>query len=223
VNRTPGNISTAVKRDNIDLPAPKSFDEELEALKSEVQEPSVPRIQFRLRALELLKKLYLPQPSLADIRESSIFSWLPIVCGLDGESHALDYSLLTFCVVQVAVTKTGNACVNEALQVYNEALHKLAAELKDYRAGRSDEILAAISVLSTSEVLYILSCHIICACYCSNTNSYSFALQIIPGAHMLRASQKSCVSEELWLLPHQKYAAASARVFELSLYIYPST
>jgi len=103
--------------------------------------------------LELLKKLYLPQPSLANIRESSLYSWLPTVCELEGESHALDYSLLTFCVVQVAVTKTGSASVDEALQVYNDALQKLLVEIEDFAAGRSDEILAAISVLSTSEVL----------------------------------------------------------------------
>lgn len=103
--------------------------------------------------MELLKKLYLPQPSLANIRDSSQFSWLPIVCELEGESDALDHSLLAFCVVQVAVTKTGSASVNEALQSYNDALQKLLVEIEDFGARRSDEILAAISVLSTSEVL----------------------------------------------------------------------
>jgi hypothetical protein len=56
-------------------------------------------------------------------------------------------------VVQVAVTKTGSACVDEALQVYNDALQKLLVEIEDIGAGQSDEILGAISVLSTSEVL----------------------------------------------------------------------
>jgi hypothetical protein len=152
VNRTPGNLSTVLRRNTLDLHVPRSFDEDLQALKLQVQKPG-PRTEFRLQALELLKKLYLPQASIANIRESSLYSWLPTVCELEGESHALDHSLLTFCVVQVAVTKVGSACVDEALQVYNGALQKLLVEIEDFGAGQSDKILAAISVLSTSEVL----------------------------------------------------------------------
>jgi hypothetical protein len=153
VNRTPGNLSTVLNRNSLNLHVPRSFDEDLQALKSQVQKPVGPRTQFRLQALELLKKLYLPQPSLANIRESSLYSWLPTVCELERESHALDHSLLTFCVVQVAVTKTGSACIDEALQVYNDALQSLLVEIENFGAGQSDEILAAISVLSTAEVL----------------------------------------------------------------------
>jgi hypothetical protein len=154
VNRTPGNRLTVLNRNNLNLHVPRTFDEDLQALKSQIQNPVGPRTQFRLQALEFLKKLYLPQPSLANIRESSLYSWLPTICELEGESHALDHSLLTFCVVQVAVTKTGSASVDEALQVYNDALQKLLVEIEDFGAGRSDEIIAAISVLSTSEVLF---------------------------------------------------------------------
>jgi hypothetical protein len=150
------------------------------------------RTQFRLQALEFLKKLYLPQPSLANKRESSLYSWLPRVCELEGESHALDHSLLTFCVVQAAVTKTGSASVEEALQVYNDTLQRLLVEIEDFGTRRFNEILAAISVLSTSEVFFRGS--YLCA-QKSNRVRYSFALQIIPGALMLRAYQKSCVFE----------------------------
>jgi hypothetical protein len=192
VNRTPGNLSTVLSRNSPNTHVPRSFDEDLQALKSQIRELEGSRTQFRLQALELLKKLYLPQPSLASIRESSLYSWLPTVCELEGESHALDHSLLTFCVVQVAVTKMGSACVDEALQVYNEALQKLLVEIEDFGAGQSNEILAAISVLSTSEVF--LSCQSFL--YTKLTKiSYSFALQIMPGVLMLRAYQKSCVFE----------------------------
>jgi hypothetical protein len=156
VNRTPGNVSTVLNRGNIQLPAPRSFDEDLEALKSQVQKLLGPRTQFRRQALELLKKLYLPQPSPANIGEWSLYSWLPSVCELRGESQALDHALLAFCVAQVAVTNTGSASVDEALEVYNDALQKLRGEIEDFGAGRSDEILATISVLSTSEVLLLL-------------------------------------------------------------------
>ncbi|RFU35768.1 hypothetical protein B7463_g545, partial [Scytalidium lignicola] len=152
VNRTPRNLSTTLKRNNLSLHVPRSFDEHLQLLKSQLQKPAGQQTQFRLQALELLKKLYLPQPSLANIRESSLYSWLPTVCEIEGESHALDYSLLAFCVIQVAVTKTGSVSVDEALQVYNHALQTLLVEIDDFGAGRSDEILAAISVLSTSEL-----------------------------------------------------------------------
>jgi hypothetical protein len=192
VNRTPGNLSTVLSRNSPNIHIPRSFDGDLQALKSQIRELEGSRTQFRLQALELLKKLYLPQPSLASIRESSLYSWLPTVCELEGESHALDHSLLTFCVVQVAVTKMGSACVDEALQVYNEALQKLLVEIEDFGAGQSNEILAAISVLSTSEVF--LSCQSFL--YTKLTKiSYSFALQIMPGVLMLRAHQKSCVFE----------------------------
>lgn len=140
----------------------RSFDEDLQDLTSQVQKPTGPPRQFRLRAFELLKELYLPRLSQANIRKSSTFSWLPNICELEGESHALDHSLLAFCVIQVAITKTGRAGVDEASQVYNDALRKLQVELDDDGAGQSDEILAAISILSTCEVLLSskLSSHI---------------------------------------------------------------
>jgi hypothetical protein len=192
VNRTPGNLPTVLSRNSPNTHVPRSFDEDLQALKSQIRKPEGPPTQFRLQALELLKKLYLPQPSLASIKESSLYSWLPTVCELKGESHALDHSLLTFCVVQVAVTKTGSACIDEALQVYSDALQKLLVEIEDFGAGQSNEILAAISVLSTSEAF--LSCQLFL--YTKLTRiSYSFALQTMPGVLMLRAYQKSCVFE----------------------------
>jgi hypothetical protein len=153
VNRTPENLSTVLHRNNVQVHVSRSFDEDLQALKSQVQKPVGPRTQFRRQALELLTKLYLPQPSPANIRESSLYSWLPSACELHGESQALDHALLAFCVVQVAVTNTGSASVDEALEVYNDALKKLRGEIEDFGAGRSDEILATISVLTTSEVL----------------------------------------------------------------------
>jgi hypothetical protein len=95
-------------------------------------------------------------------------------------------------VVQIAVTKTGSVCIDEALQVYNDALQKLLVEIEDFGAGQSNEILAAISVLSTSEVS--LSSQLFLHTKLTRI-SYSFALQIMPGVLMLRAYQKYCVFE----------------------------
>jgi len=131
----------------------RSFDEDLQSLTWQVQKQIGPRTQFRLHALELIKKLYLPhQSQVADMTKSSLFSWIPIICELTGESDALDHSLLTFCVVQVAITKAGSACVNDALQFYSSALQRLLVEIEHDGAEQSDEILAAISMLSTYEV-----------------------------------------------------------------------
>ncbi|RDW75501.1 hypothetical protein BP6252_06643 [Coleophoma cylindrospora] len=152
VNRTPGNLLTPVPDQSRNPPGARGFDGDLPVLASYVRKPIGPPTPFRLHALEILKKLYLPQPSQADIRESSAFSWLPTVCALEGESRALDHSLLAFCVVQVAITKSGSASVDEALQVYTDALQKLLEEIQDDRAGQSDELLATISVLSTCEL-----------------------------------------------------------------------
>ena len=192
MNRTPGNLSTALKRNSREIHVPRSIDEDLQALKALLREPTGQQSRFRLQALEFLKRLYLPLPNIANIRESSLYSWLPTVCELEGESQALDHSLLTFCVVQAAVTQTGSACVDEALQVYNDTLQKLLVEIEGFGAGRFDEILAAISVLSTSEVPFSseLSSHTI-----SNRSSYSFAQQIMPGVLMLKEYQRFCVSK----------------------------
>ena len=154
MNRSPRNPSgTPPPLPGLNLQVRGSVDAHLQLLQAEIQKPTGPRKAFRLQAWEILKRLYLPQPSQGDIRESSIFSWLPIVCELEGSSRALDYSLLAFCVIQIAVTKTGSARVDEALQVYNDALQQLQVEITDDGAGQSDEILATISVLSTCEVL----------------------------------------------------------------------
>jgi hypothetical protein len=139
----------------------KNFDEDLRVLTWQVQKQTGPRLQFRLLALELIKKLYLPQLSEADITKSSVYSWIPVVCQLTGESDALDNSLLTFCVVQVALTKTGSVCVDDALQFYNDTIQKLLVEVEHDDAGQSDELLAAISVLSTYEVL-LSSLSVVC-------------------------------------------------------------
>jgi hypothetical protein len=159
VNRIPGNVSitalSVIERKTLERRVPDDFDRELQALNSHLQQPTSSRTRFRLQALELLRKLYLPQPCQDVLRNSSLSAWLPIVCELEGESQALDHSLFTFCVIQVAITKTGSACVDDAMQVYHDALQKLLVELESDGAGQSDEILAAISVLSTCEVILL--------------------------------------------------------------------
>jgi hypothetical protein len=191
VNRSPRNPSgTPPPLPRLNIQVRGSLDAYLQLLQARIQKTAGPRKPCRLQAWEILKALYLPQPSQGNIRESSIFSWLPIVCELEGSRRALDYSLLAFCVIQVAVTKTGSTCVDEALQVYNDALQQLQVEIKDDGAGQSDEILATISVLSTCEVLFYH--HWLLAYHETDRASFSFVLPIIPGALMLKAYPKSC-------------------------------
>ena len=223
VNRTPENLSitalSVLKQNNIDLHVSRDFDQTLHLLNSQVQSPIGPRTQFRLQALGLLKKLYLPQPSQADIRETSLFSWLQIICELEGISHALDYSLLTFCVIQVAITKSGSVGIDEALQVYNDALQILQVEIQDISAGQSDEILAAISVLSSGEVILSLPFSLY-TLQSSNRFSYLSALLMIPGALMPMAFQKSFAFEMNAWIPPRRSGQASALESELFLYAY---
>ena len=142
------------KHNNDSPRPPPSFDDCLRDLASQLQTPTGtrPQSQLRSQSLELLKKLYLPQLSPADLAKSPAFCWLPIVCHLQGASHALDHALYTFCAIQVAITKSGSICVDEAMQIYYSSLQTLQVELGDDNAAQKDEILGAISVLSTCEV-----------------------------------------------------------------------
>lgn len=135
-------------------------------------------MQLRIQCLSLLKKLYLPQLNAANIEQSPIFTWLPIVCYLQGISHALDHSLYAFCVIQVAITKSATISVDDALQIYYDSLRTLQVELDDKKAAQKDEILAAISVLSTCEVLLYSQPFMFMA---TDETSYLFALQTMPG------------------------------------------
>ena len=203
MNRTPGRpsaIALLVQGENgriCDAPQ-MSFDGDLQDLDWQVHSQTGPRIQLRLRAFELIKKLYLPQPSQADITSSTLFSWISAICELKGESNALDHALLTFCVIQVAITKTGSACADDALQSYNNSLLKLQVEIEQDGAGQRDEILAAISVLSTYEVL--LSSQFPKPNF--DITRYLFSPQIKPGALMLKDYRQSCELEVAQTCPH---------------------
>lgn len=128
----------------------------------------------------------------------------------------LDQSLFAFCVTQVAITKAGNASIDEALHAYNDALQKLLLDIEDDSAGESDEILAAISVLSTCEVcLSFQSCFV----YELIRISSSFTLRIMAGALMLKEYRRFCEFEVAKTVPRQS-GTASVHAFELSLYVY---
>jgi hypothetical protein len=195
-----------------------SLDEELQFLKWQLQKQTSPRKSFRLQALQLIKKVYLPQLTQAELRESSLFSWIPIICELPGESDALDYSLLTFCVVlvEVALNRMGTICVDDYLQSYNDTIQKLLVELEHDDAGQRDELLAVISVLSTYEVLLVA--HNL-STQNANRSRYLFSLQIIPGQLIPKDYQKFYAYEVAWIL-HHRCGEASAHAFESFSYIY---
>ncbi|KAH9207660.1 hypothetical protein DL95DRAFT_395869 [Leptodontidium sp. 2 PMI_412] len=151
INSGFGNERLVPKHKN-PSPTPPSFDDCLQELRSQLLEPTSSRSQLRNQSLTLLKKLYLPQPNPNNSELLPVSTWLPIVCCLQGTSYALDHSLYAFCVIQVAITKNGSISVDEAMRTYYDSLQVLKVELDDSNAAQKDEILAAISVLSTCEL-----------------------------------------------------------------------
>jgi hypothetical protein len=127
----------------------------LQRLRTEVFNPSCPPTEFRAQAWALLKDLYLPRAlpvSETRLGGTTPYSWLQAVCKLRKRSDALDHSLLAFSAVQVYLAETGNATVDEGLQLYNYALQELVKDLENGRVKNIEETLAAIVVLSTCEV-----------------------------------------------------------------------
>jgi hypothetical protein len=132
-----------------------TYDIDLNSIASQVTKPSYPTGEFRHHALQLLKKLYLPQPDQLTEGENTIwmtYSWVNYVCDLKEPNDALDHALHTFCAIQVCVTHTGQSTKEESLSSYNVALQRLWNKLEDPKASYTDETLAAIVVLSTCEV-----------------------------------------------------------------------
>jgi hypothetical protein len=156
VNRTPTNLFSEVKRESIQ-DVSSTVDQHklgLQLFALQILTPSFPRLEFRQFALDLLRKTYLPrshQPNGAPTLSRSAYSWLQSSCELEGRSEALDYSLLTFCVIQFHITERSSSR-EKALQLYTISLRKLCADIDDLLARERDETIAAIVVLSTCEV-----------------------------------------------------------------------
>ncbi len=110
---------------------------------------------FRSQAWDLLKDTYLPRAAVTDQKyanATSAYSWLLAVCQMIAPSEVLDQSLLAFCAIQVYIAEPLNFPMDQALQLYNEALSKLVYTLGHMQEQRRDETLGAIVVLSTCEV-----------------------------------------------------------------------
>jgi hypothetical protein len=137
-----------------------SIDDELDKLGelAHTSSKTVPR--FRWQAFQLLQKLYLPQPAVAenDPNTGAPFSWVKAACELEDGDDVLDRALLAFCTVQVYVTGSGKTSLSQALEGYNGALSMLSNALTVQTAPRFDYILASIVVLSTCEVSVYDSC-----------------------------------------------------------------
>jgi Fungal Zn(2)-Cys(6) binuclear cluster domain len=162
VNRTPDQPSTTALSTLAELRQQSQdrvsrvphYDHVLISLSEQLQAPKTSTIRFRKDAFHLLEQLYLPQPQIKSSEWNpswSSTSWVSALCDLEGPSKALNTSLLAFCIIQVLVTGSGTASLEQALNAYDEALKELQNELRN-ELSNPDETLAAIVLLSTCEV-----------------------------------------------------------------------
>ncbi|RKL04930.1 hypothetical protein BFJ70_g17153 [Fusarium oxysporum] len=70
-------------------------------------------------------------------------------------NDALDNSLLAFCAIQIRLSGKASFSYHETVRLYNHALSKTITILDSPRVANSDEILAAIVILSTCEVFLL--------------------------------------------------------------------
>ena len=111
-------------------------------------------LEFRTRAVALIKDLYLPR-ALAKAESTAnhtATSWVHAISKLDRRSRALDRSLLAFCAIQAHLTEPKTVPLEAGLQLYNPAIQELVKSLENHEIRYDDETLAAIVVLSTCEV-----------------------------------------------------------------------
>ncbi|KAH7250875.1 hypothetical protein BKA59DRAFT_471370 [Fusarium tricinctum] len=109
---------------------------------------------FRLQALSVTERIYFPKARVRRNNQDSAStpsSWLNAVCQMQRPSDPLDHSLIAFCAVQIRLSGA-DISHNETVQLYNQALSKIIAVLDSPSEGNSDEILAAIVILSTCEL-----------------------------------------------------------------------
>ena len=128
-------------------------------LRSQLSQPIYSILHFRSQIHHILKSIYLPQPPVngkEDDSDPSPSSWLKAVCQMTGPSKALDHSLLAFGAIQVWLSGESGISRDETVQLYNDALGKVIRDLDTRQTRNSDQILAAIVVLSTCEVSFRL-------------------------------------------------------------------
>lgn len=110
---------------------------------------------FRLEALRIAQSIYFPRsPGIANSNDISLLpsSWLTVICEMQRPNDALDYSLLAFCAIQVRLSGETSLSYHETVRLYNHALSKIITILDSSCVTNSDEVLAAIVILSTCEV-----------------------------------------------------------------------
>lgn len=120
----------------------------------EAKESSYDTATFRLQALSITERIYFPEARLRRNNRDSTStpsSWLKAVCQMQRPSDPLDHSLIAFCAVQIRLSGA-DISHDETVQLYNHALSKIIAVLGSPSEGNSDEILAAIVMVSTCEV-----------------------------------------------------------------------
>lgn len=127
---------------------------ELDYLKELLSERTTSPIYFRMTALQMLRKLYLPRShkSEQDPSLGAPLSWVLAVCELTEPCFLLDHALLAFCTSQVYATKTGKVSLEEGAAQYHAGLQLLCSVSTWEGDTRLDYILASVVVLSTCEL-----------------------------------------------------------------------
>jgi hypothetical protein len=162
VNRTPASLTvnaatvlSDIRNHALHTQEIQGLDPEFDLHKNflELLSPSCHFLELRPRAVDLVKKLYLPLQEDNDSNSiQSIYDWLLSIAELKGSSKALDISLLSFCMTLLYVTGSSSASLEKSLDLYNTALQKLRADIEDPTAKFRRETLAAILLISTTEV-----------------------------------------------------------------------
>jgi hypothetical protein len=152
---TAASVISEAKREDSKRSLLPIYEEDMRSLISQATNPSsyLP-VEFRRKAVEILKKTYLPQP--LPERDwhaiAGIYDWLGSLDALTEKSQALDLSIVAFCIVQTHITKTSSVSLEEGLQFYSEALRHHRTDLQDEQKRSRDESFATIIVLTTCEV-----------------------------------------------------------------------
>jgi hypothetical protein len=163
VNRTPKKLTATAatvlsdirkrKLQNQRLSGPLNVESNLGQSIVELFSPTCHYLELRRHAVQLLQKLYLPSDYEGDSDYSqTCWGWVLSISELTGVSQALDMAVQSLCVVQSYVHGIHGSTIEQSLHLYNSALQKLREDVDSHASKPSKETLAAIVVLSTTEV-----------------------------------------------------------------------
>jgi hypothetical protein len=123
----------------------------VQELRAQEEDPT----EFRTRAFQLLKRIYLPKPESYDDdpSQSVLFGWIRAVCELCQPNAVLDSALLALCTTFVHIEEPGAVSQEKAIDSYREALLRLGSQAPQELYAQLEYTLSSIALISTSEVM----------------------------------------------------------------------